>query len=225
MILISEDLKYLKSYAIDRFEDGFGEWKVCLEKSYFPQKELDQYFVKIYKRGLKNFECLGYVYFYLDLKTKKSTYIGLYVKDEWRNKGLASLLMAYYITLMLDNNYLDIRTNFKQRKPFLLYLLKKFSFELNDIGLYQTSINVVSLYRNFKDNYKYLLFKNPVERDSFKKGTIMQGDNYVVLSQKEEGLEFLDNVILSMQYLLQDENEAYQRALSKINNFTVKKSK
>ena len=71
----------------------------------------------------------------------------------------------------------------------------------------------------------YLLFKNPVERDSFKKGTIMQGDNYVVLSQKEEGLEFLDNVILSMQYLLQDENEAYQRALSKINNFTVKKSK
>ena len=48
MILISEDLKYLKSYALDRFEDGSGEWKVCLEKSYFPQKELDQYFVKIF---------------------------------------------------------------------------------------------------------------------------------------------------------------------------------
>ena len=218
MILINDKIDYLKQNAIDIFFKDDFLWKVSLEKSYFALKNKDQYFIKLYRRkGLNNFECLGYIYFYLDLVTKKSTYIGLYIKPEYRNQGFASLLMAYYIDLMFSNEYLDLKTNLKQRKPFLLYLLKKYSFDLANQEFYESDPNVISLYHNPKDSFKYLLFKNKGQAETFKKGKIMEEDNYQILDTERTDFDFLDKVILSTEYGVKDYNEAYQKSQIRIN--------
>lgn len=107
---------------VDSFFDTFNQkQKVYLTKSYFTKKKSYQYFIKIIS---KNSEYQGYLYFYLDFENLESQFIGIYIKPDYRNTGLASLLLSYWIRFCLDNNFSYLSTNKKQRKPFLLFLLK-----------------------------------------------------------------------------------------------------
>lgn len=174
----------------------------------------DYYFIYLYKiNENSDMNCQGYIYFYLDFDTKTSEYIGSYVKPDYRNNGLASLLTSSWIKLCLDYNINNLKTIRRQRKPFLLYLLKTYTFELPNVSVYQTSDNNIHIYRKDNSNEKYLLFENKKQKETFRHGKIYREDNYNILDDPSSSYEKLDTVILSKKYFLQDKETAYQKAL------------
>ena len=70
--------------------------------------------------------------FYLDKENKTSEFIGIGVAPEYRDLNIGSFLIASWIDLCLNNGYDFLGANKKQRKPFLLYLLKTYGFEIFD---------------------------------------------------------------------------------------------
>lgn len=210
-------IPYDKPNIIDTFYRDNKLRKVSLEKAFFSCNGKDQFFVKIYNMDCNgNYTCEGYIYFYLDDVKKESSFIGIYVKPEYRSLGLASLLVSYWLQICMHYDYCHFTTNKKQRKPFLLYLLKKMGFEIDDETSYDLSKHTIELYSDGKTRTKYLLFRNPKHQDSFQQGSVYREDNYQVLTSSDSNLIWLDQVILSKPYNLQDENTAYTRSRKKI---------
>lgn len=188
--------------------------RTYLSKSYCSSSKRDQYFITLYKvNSNSNMNCLGYIYFYLNFETKTSEYIGTFIKPEYRSNGLASLLTSSWIKLCLDYNINNLKTIRKQRKPFLIYLLKTYTFELPDISFYQISDSNIHIYKKDNSKEKYLLFENLKQRDTFKQGKIFSADNYQIINEPDSLHEKLDTVILSKKYVIQDQERAYQKAL------------
>lgn len=197
--------------------------RVYFEKVYFPHKSVDQYFIKLFKLNKSGtYLCDGYIYFYLDLVNKESNFIGLWVKPERRNEGLAQLLISYWVNLCLENGIYYLNTIHKQRKPFTLYLLKKFKFDLLNIKLYESSLNTINICKCLDNDVKCLYFKNPLQAETFKNSKILEGDNYLILDSLTEEIQVLDQVLLSTLYTLKDNNEAYKRSLNLIEKFECK---
>lgn len=142
----------------------------------------------------------GFIYFYLNEIEKKSYFLGLKVNEEFRNLNIASFLVASWIDFCLNNNYDFLGLHQTQRKPFLIFLLKKYGFEILDKSLYEKRPDVISICRNcdIKDNTKYLLFKNEKQQNIFKQTNIFKRDNYKIVENKE-GLIIMDNIILPLQ--------------------------
>lgn len=214
------ELDYNKKILIDQhYLYGSQELSLFLEKTYFPSNFKEQYFLKLFNRNLNgNYECLGYIYFYMDFQTMTSDFIGLYVKPECRNNGLASLLISNWIKLCLDSGLYNLETIKKQRKPIFLYSLKKFAFEIENPEDYQTSPFTISICEGIHNHLKYLYFKNYKQRDTFIKGTIMRETEYNILEKLSNNFFVLDQVLLSNTYFIQDENAAYTRSLKCINH-------
>ncbi len=193
------------------------------QKIYFSTskvKEKEQHFLRV---GIlqENGQFLqqGYIYFYLNRELKMSKFIGLYIKPEFRGKGLASLLLASWIQFCLNYNFEILSTIKHQRKPFLLYLLKKYQFEIMLPERYQTSNKTIQICKKEEDTTKYLLFKDYNYQELFKKSHIIYDDNYVILSKKEEDINILDQVLISTPYYLQDIDKAYQKSLSILKRY------
>ena len=188
---------------------------------------------------------MGYIYFYLNSESKTSSYIGTYVKPEYRSLGLASLLTAYWIKICLDEGYDFLNTNKTQRKPYLLYILKKSFFEINDIEKYRLSKHTIHICKN-NEGQRFLLFKSDEIAKMFQSGKIYQGDDYkillledldrgIILSKDKQGMvtssdeiqrllesakskvQLLERVLLSNIYTLQDNNAAYDLSSRRIN--------
>lgn len=69
--------------------------RLYLEKKFSPANQTYQYFLKLYRvdnNGI--YSCDGYIYFYLNELRKESSFIGLYIKPECRNSGLANSKLA-----------------------------------------------------------------------------------------------------------------------------------
>lgn len=133
---VLDNIEYDKNYIYD---DSFCykglKQRICLQKSHMKQKNVNQYFLKAYVIDNSNLICQGYIYFYLNPLIKTSDFIGVYIKPEYRNEGLASLLVSAWIQFCLNNNYNFLGTIKTQRKPFLLYLLKTYGFEILDTNI------------------------------------------------------------------------------------------
>lgn len=224
-------------------------YTVNLNKSFFKQMGIDQYFIKIYRiddSGLNSRDNMGYIYFYLDSTSKTSSYIGTYVKPMYRSLGLASLLTAYWIKICLDGGYEFLTTNKKQRKPYLLYILKKVCFEIDDPKMYDLSKHTIHICKD-NDGQRFLLFKSDAFAMGFKSGKIYSGDDYkimllddlnkgCILNNNEDGqvmtsqqirdlleaskdrVKLLDCVLLSNVYTLRDSNNAYNLSSKKIDD-------
>ncbi len=193
-------------------------YRIYYAKSYFPEKQNFHYFFKLYNlKSNGNLNCLGYIYFYLDEINKNSKYIGTYINPSVRGKGLASLLLSYWIIFCLDNNY-TLETNHTQKKPFLLYLLKLYAFEIENPKIYNETKATVSICQKDDLKTKYLYFRSFLQKQQFLQSKIYQEDNYVVLDDLENA-KILDNVILSAQYQLTDENYAYNRSINTLRKF------
>lgn len=215
------NMPYDKKFLID--ENSSIKQRVYFEKSLFSAKNIDQYFIKVYKPNCNgSYLCQGYIYFYLDLLKKESNFIGLYVNPEIRNQGLGQLLISYWVSFCLDNGIYDLNTIKKQRKPFIIYLLKKFKFELQNITQYETYPNTISICRSNLTNDKYLFFKNPIQAQTFKNGSINSGDNYHILDTLTEDTEVLDQVLLSNIYLSKEDDFAYTKSIKLIDTFKNK---
>ena len=142
----------------------------------------------------------GYLYFYLDKKNGISDFIGVGVDPKYRNLNIASFLVASWIDLCLNNGYDFLGANKKQRKPFLLYLLKTYGFEVFDKSLYQSRNDVITICRSIdvKNNDKILLFKDKKIEKTFKETNIFKTDNYKIVDSKENIIT-LDDVIIPFQ--------------------------
>lgn len=192
--------------------------RIYFQKSHMKTNNVDQYFLKLFVVDEKGKQtCQAYIYFYLNSDNKTSDFIGIYVKPEYRNLGFASLLVSTWIQFCFNNGYNFLGTNKVQRKPFLIYLLKTYGFEILDNIIYQTTNNVIHICKNKNDNTKYLLFKNPKQRESFMKGSIAKEDNYKAIEQLDTNMSYLDSVILSKEYNLLDEHKANEKSTLVLN--------
>lgn len=202
-------------------ESSLDEYRqrIYFEKSLFKSNEKDQYFIKAYKLENGILNCIGYIYFYIDEEEKMSTYIGTYVKKECRNSKIASLLTSMWIKFCLENGIYNLNTNKKQKKPFLIYLLKKFNFDLEDKDEYQRSKYNIHICRRMFEPDKYLLFQNEKQKETFIRGKTYREDNYKVIDSIDFDTEKLDTILLSTIYELKDENEAYKKSLKIVNRY------
>lgn len=221
---VLEDIAYKKSFLIDK-EYNFDnhESRIYLEKTFHKYNGTDQYFLKLMQiTSSGNLDCIGYIYFYIDFLKLESKFIGIYVKPEYRNNGIASLLVSNWIKLCLDNGIYNLETNKKQRKPALLYLLKNYFFEIENPETYITSPFTIDICEGIHDKTKYLYFKNEEQKQKFIHSTIMQEGNYYILDELTNAYRFVDNVLISNPYYIQDDNAAYTRSLKNIERKKTK---
>lgn len=173
----------------------------------------DRYYLRANMRGNDHrIQNQGFLYFYLDPLRKQSKFIGVGVSEEHRNHGIASLLISSWLMLSLEEGFSKISTTAKQRKPFPLYILKKYEFELDNPNKYQTSPKAVSICKKENDNQKYIMFQNKQEEIRFQNSNIMKTDNYCIAS-KGENVQIIDQVVLETPYYLQNNERAYQKSL------------
>lgn len=205
------------------YEEGYNyngfKQRLYFQKTFMKANKKNQYFIKSYIINNKSLICQGYIYFYLEDNTRTSNFIGVYVKPEYRNSGLASFLTAHWIQFCLNNGYNFLGTNKNQRKPFLLYLLKTYGFEIFDTSFYDTSKNIINICKKDDDNTKYLLFKNSLQAKAFLNSRIAKEDNYQVITDLNEKIYYLDKVILSTPYNMNDISKAEQKCAVAIKKY------
>lgn len=210
-----KNMPYNKPILIDdNFFDGIYTQRLYIEKTLYKPTSIDQYFIKLFvilPEGKAI--CQGYIYFYLDFDNKESKFIGAYIKPEYRNKGYAALLTSNWIKLCLDNGFYNLATINKQRKPFLLYILKTYYFDLKNKDEYEKTKYAINVCNKPNDANKYLLFQNPLQKEAFIKSSIFKEDNYCILDTIDDETTILDTVILSNPHYMQDDNQAYTRSL------------
>ncbi len=185
------------------FKEGFysGEFDedLYIKKAVDDGSGKPKFYISVFTKVNGELKMQGYLYFYLDFENKQSNFIGIMVNKEYRNLNIASFLVANWIDLCMNNNY-KLGVNDKQRKPFLLYLLKSYGFEILDTSLYETRPDVITVCRSldFSDKRKMLLFKDSMHENNFIKTNIFKEDNYEII-HSNEGIIMLDNVILPLQ--------------------------
>lgn len=207
-ILLQDDLEY----------QGYRQ-QIHLSKHSCDSDPKDRYYLKTnILTERQEINRLGYLYFYLDQENAKSEFIGVGVNDSYRNSGVASLLISSWIKFCLDSEINHLQTTAKQRKPFILHLLKKYEFEIKNIEKYLTSTKTIHLCRKNGDNNKYLVFNDANEEDRFRRSNIMKTDNYKIIENNTENIEIFDTVNVNCPYFLQDNNKAYQKSLITINS-------
>ena len=147
----------------------------------------------------------GHIYFYLDHDTKTSSFIGVKVIDEFRDLNIGSLLVSSWIDLCLNSGYDFLGVHEKQRKPFLLYLLKTYGFDILDQSLYDTRRDVVSLCRSndYSDRRKLLLFRDKKHEEIFVNSKVFSTNNYEIISDVGDYI-YLDDVIMPLQSFRRD---------------------
>ena len=159
-----------------------------------------KFYISVYSNINGTLVQQGYLYFYLDPKTKTSNFIGIKVDEKFRGLNIGSFLIASWIDLCLNNGYDFLGAHEKQRKPFLLYLLKTYGFEILDTTLYHTRPDVISICRSLDatDKRKFLLFRDFRHEKNFSGTNIFKTDNYEIV-QNPKSVIILDDVILPLQ--------------------------
>jgi GNAT superfamily N-acetyltransferase len=215
------DLKYIKYNKKALLYENLAQ-QVFIEKTFFEQLGVDQYFIKMFiKSNRGNLINLGYLYFCLDFEENISYFIGMYIQPKFRNNGLSTLLISIWLQLCLENGFCNFQTIINQRKPFIVYSLKRYGFDLKDLNQYESSKHRIYICENSinpEDANKYLLFENDEQRGEFITSTIAEADNYRVFETLPLGFTVLDTILLKQLYTLQDENKAYNLSLRKLRS-------
>ncbi len=216
MFTYLENLEYKKRILYEQFYTSTGQVNIHFSKYRdVNDKNGDRFYFRLYEEGLDDEIEIGYLYFYMHAKEKETKFIGLLINEKFRNQGYAEVLLSIWITFCLNMGLERIQTIDKQRKPFTLYLLKKFTFDVLDKNLYQTKRKIIDICRREDDMTKYLHFHDCNQEQGFRNSHIMREDNYELLSDsefKEEDVLKLDQIFLLKPYLLQDKEIGYQKA-------------
>ena len=142
----------------------------------------------------------GYIYANVDNILNTSEFIGMKVEYKFRNQNIGSLLVSLWIDFCYNNGYDFLKTTNKQRKPFLLYLLKTYGFEVFNTRLYDTRKDVISICKktDTEKQEKILLFKDKNHEKVFRNTNIFKTDNYQI-ANSTDNLTILDQVIMPLQ--------------------------
>lgn len=208
-----ENIPYKKEFIIkDNFKNQNA--RIVLSRHFCTTDKYDRYYLRAQLKEEEQRENQGFLYFYIDKDLKESKFIGLGIKEKYRDLKLGSLLISSWIDLSLTEGFSNLNTNVKQKKPFLLHMLKKYSFEVENINTYFTSTKTVHICKkNNNYNHKYISFANQQEERRFKNSNIMKTDNYEIVNENDDDVEIIDSVVLYSPYYLQDQEKAYQKVL------------
>lgn len=186
------------------YSDGYfsGDYnqQLYLKRAAVDSSDKPRFYIRVYTNKKGELVQQGYLYFYLNYKDKTSDFIGVYVDPKYRNLNIGSFLVASWIDLCLNNGYDFLGANKKQKKPFMLYLLKTYGFEIADKSLYKVRDDVISICKSINpiDNRKFLLFKDEKHEKRFIETNIYKNDNYEIVHNRD-GIIPLDEVILPLQ--------------------------
>lgn len=188
-----------KLYSTGYFSGDYNQ-DLYLKKTAKDASNKEKFYINVFSKIDEKLVDQGYLYFYLNFTEKTSQFIGIKVKEQFRNLNIGSFLVASWIDLCFNNGYDFLGVNAKQRKPFLLYLLKTYGFEILDKSLYESRPDVISICRSTDiiDKNKYLLFKESRHEDIFTKTNVFKSDSYKIIHTKE-GMIHLDDVTLPLQ--------------------------
>ena len=123
---------------------------------------------------------VGYLYFSIDELKKSSSFYGVKTRSSYRGKGILNYLVSRWIEICLNNGIENLCTISKQRKPILLYSLKKMSFELKDLNLYNQGHNVYICRDKMRGN-KVLFFDSSEDSKSFAESTINKETPHIII--------------------------------------------
>ena len=177
------------------------------------------YFFKVYKKENDIDICLGYIYFTISKEEHNSNFIGLYIKPEYRSLGISSFLVSQWIHFCFNEGLDFLGTVKKQRKPFLVYLVKTFGFEILDLSCYEKYDDTIYICRKTGDNRKLLLFQNDDKKNAFMSSNIATSDSYAVVSPDDD-YEVLDRVMLMRKHQMKERITAENKV-----NIVLKRSK
>ncbi len=215
-----------KIYSLDYFSGDYNH-TLYLMKSNDDGSGRDKYYLQLYTiiNGVPTLQ--GFIYFYLNEQYNSSHFIGMRVPEEFRNLNIGSLLMSLWIDFCLNYDYNYIGVNHKQNKPFLLYMLKQYSFDVYDLSLYDSRLDVIYIHRaiDLSDTTKYLTFKDKRHEKTFTQTNSFKMDNYKIVTDPFSVYE-TGKVILPLQnikrnpvdYYLKDKDDAALRAEKVMSN-------
>lgn len=186
-------------YSSGYFSGDYNQ-ELYLKRSIDDGSNRPKFYISVFSNINGNPVQQGYLYFYLDFEARRSYFIGVKVEEEYRNLNIGSFLVASWIDLCLNNGYDFLGVNENQRKPFLLYLLKTYGFEILDKSLYGVRPDVISICRSLdkEDKRKFLLFRDFKHERNFMGTNIYKSDNYQIIHD-DEGMFRLDDIILPIQ--------------------------
>ena len=221
---ILSKLDYGTSIILDIIPiDNNHKLYIKLEKSYHEATNNDYYYIKLFIVNDSLYKSIGYMYFYLNPTCEgisTSTYIGTYINPEYRSYGLATILLSSWISLTRENNCDTLTTIKKQRKPFLLYLLKKYGFEIPDTNEYLSATDKIYICARPNIPTKYLLFQSLQQRLDFMYDSIYRHDNYEIIPTYPENkpwdLSILDTVLLNRIHNITNFYKSYNLARKKL---------
>lgn len=227
---VGENMEMLKKLEVgeailysDCCFSGEYNQQLFIKKALSNENENDKYYINVYSTIDGRVVRQGYIYFYLDHRMKSSDFIGINISKEYRGLNIASLLISAWIDLCFNNGYDFMGVNKKQRKPFLLYLLKTYGFEILDKSLYISRDDVITICRSkdIEDRSKILFFKDMKHENSFKGTNVYRADNYQIVHDKRSVLT-LDDVIMPLQNMNKDSVDYYLFGLEKANEKVLK---
>lgn len=162
---------------------------------------IDKYDIKLLRlpRGNRNPLVVGNMYFNYDPNKKESAFYGVIVKSSLRGKGISNYLISRWIEICLQNGVESLCTIDKQRKPILLYSLKKMSFELKDTSLYEQGHNIV-ICKDGISGKKVFYFENDLDEEIFSSSAINKETPHIIISKISDRYSVIDKVVLSEPY-------------------------
>lgn len=198
-LIESLDEKRKVLYSDSYFSGDYNQ-EMYLKRAVDDTTNMPKYYLSVWTNINGQLVQQGYLYFYLDFKNKASFFIGVKVEEAYRNLKIGSFLVASWINLCLNNGYDFLGTNKKQRKPFLIYLLKTYGFEILDKTLYATRSEVIDICRSIDPNHKskLLMFKDKKHENAFIRTNVYKSDNYEII-HSSNGVITLDRVLLPLQ--------------------------
>lgn len=207
----------------DKYFSGDYNQELFIKRAVSNDNEDNKYYINVY--SIINGELVrqGYLYFYLDHETKSSDFIGVNVSEEYRNLNIGSLLISTWIDLCLNNGYDFLGANKKQRKPFLVYLLKTYGFEIFNKSLYENRDDVITICKSkeVSDKSKILFFKDIKHENCFKSTNVYKSDNYKIIHDKRSVIT-LDDIIMPLQNMRKDEIKYYLLNMDKAHEKVLK---
>lgn len=192
-------------YSSNHFSGDYNQ-ELHIKKAFNNEDENSKYYINVYSKINGEMVRQGYIYFYLDHESRVSEFIGINVNPEYRDLNIGSFLVASWIDLCFNNGYDFLGANKKQRKPFLLYLLKTYGFEIFDKSLYESRKDVITICKGYEkdDKRKILLFKDLKHEKMFMGTNVYKSDNYEIVHDKK-GIITLDDVIMPLQNMSKDQ--------------------
>lgn len=205
-----ETIEDKKKIFYDSLYTENGEIRIYFSK-HSSSNDIPRFYFSFYEQN-----CLiAYIYFYLIGKKSQSELIGLYVDEKKRNQGYAKLLIATWISFCLNHSIEIIQTTERQRKPFILYLLKMFFFDLRDECEKKRDRRGIDICKMEDSFLKYLHFHDINQEIGFRNSHIMKEDNYQILSEVDllkKQVQVLDTVLLHKSYSSYDNEKSYMKA-------------